>query len=370
MTRTFLSLPYEIKYKILSEAIGVSVDYVFKSGTQVQECRDKAIAEGWDIKAYGLGQWYCLTVRVIPTKTLTGYLLVSHEFSKVFSKVVADMDKLASKFQEEISKSTHKGGLPPCTYFGWREVFDRMWDDEKPCRIILGNHPQNHWYFLAQITSMTSMRSLYFTKAMTGWGYSKFKKLWRPHYTPSKFDGISWIAIFLSGNLPCLETIAIGVGKKIGLKHRNSLPIIQMLRWLIMKPRTGQDFEHSHRLREILIRRPPRFRRLELVFEKKGKGIENSLDLNSYVKAPDGHKWAKTRLNDRDITRRGRYIKQWDDFTNTEVWREEEGDVLQIELQRLADAELSNPLHRPEGNDNDVTYLLETFPLSITTTFE
>ncbi|KAK6516309.1 hypothetical protein TWF506_006218 [Arthrobotrys conoides] len=105
MPKHLLSLPYEIKYKILSEAIGFNVDFVFKSGSQIREIRDKAIAEEWVThrgEPVRLEELHCLIIRAIPTRTPTACLLVSHEFSELVSQVVSDMDKANWKRQSKI----------------------------------------------------------------------------------------------------------------------------------------------------------------------------------------------------------------------------------------------------------------------------
>ncbi|KAF3218954.1 hypothetical protein TWF679_000366 [Orbilia oligospora] len=372
MGKTFLSLPYEIKYKIFAEVLGDRFDFVFKSGMQVREVREKAVTDEWDDD-------YCLLVRVVPTRVPTRYLLVSREVKTVAIKVASDMDKLASQKQSEVTNDiVLKGGLPACSYYGWGQVFDQLWDDKKPSRIILAHHPPNPWHFLAQVNSMASVKSIYFTKAVTNWGYRGFEKLWYTHYPHNGSEIASWISIFLSANFPVLETIAIGVGKKVSPRHKSGLPIVQMLRWLRTGPRNCLEYQFGLPRLEAMDERNPRYRSLELIFEKKGKGIEVPLDLNSYCMPPFGYKWVKKISPDSEITGRGRYINEWDDFNRVEICKEEEGDVLKIqlghmdadEMYHLEEDEMFHSVFKCDGACPDTTGLFETFPKSITTVFE
>ncbi|KAK6362809.1 hypothetical protein TWF730_000262 [Orbilia blumenaviensis] len=112
---TLFKIPYEIQYKILSDALGPTVDFVVKSPVQSKEWRDK----------YGVGAWgstksfgrllHLLYPRVIPTKVPTALLLVSSGFSHIVQTVAAGMDTISAKIQDEISEDMVIGDSPADT---------------------------------------------------------------------------------------------------------------------------------------------------------------------------------------------------------------------------------------------------------------
>ncbi|KAK6362810.1 hypothetical protein TWF730_000263 [Orbilia blumenaviensis] len=212
---------------------------------------------------------------------------------------------------------------------------------------------------LFQVADLTSVRNIYLTKGMTSWGYPGFDDWWCSDGYPQRFRGIDETgfktACFFHRHFLCLETVALGF-KKMKRSHKNDNPIIQLLQWLAMSPHTLDTLSENNQARGKLARYPPRFRRLELVFEKKGKEIDNPLDLDSYLSPPNGFKWVQTRVSDDFITKRGRYINDWNYFKKMEAQEEEEGDIMRVEMERIQEI--------------DWTDFLDTFPESISTVFE
>ncbi|KAK6509024.1 hypothetical protein TWF481_003790 [Arthrobotrys musiformis] len=361
MAPNLLTIPEELQYKILSQVLDISVDFVFKSPYLVREWRNKASPKDWDKetpfrpdpKDYPSGEVpdfkerpYFLNVRVVPTRIPPALKLVSREFSKVVEKVAVSMDKLAPAVESEINKEISVKGLPPRGWQQWEQAFCRFQHRESPGRIIIAGYPRGFMDCVALLASQESTRSLYFTHPITDWATPGFDEIWkfiRPtRRPPDPFnihsDAIS-TAFFFNDYFPYLETIAIGVTDLVQHDADSKLPLSQGLRWLALESPHCSNRHRSNRRPNPSVPRLPKARRLELTFDKEGKRIEGFLNLDDYYPAPTGCIWVTKRLTDQEVSKRGRYYTDWDhtyfgkDDPNFRF--EEEGDVLQVEMKRV-----------------------------------
>ncbi|KAK6536030.1 hypothetical protein TWF281_000276 [Arthrobotrys megalospora] len=288
-----------------------------------------------------------LTTQVLPVKIPTAYFLVCHEFTLLVTAVSQDIDRRAPQPQFQFSKCfTEDGMVRP---FSTVETFLKFWDPKSPGRIIFGGFPDasvmiGHRTSLFPDIVARTVKWIYLTKSSSiarypGWGD------WhqRGDYGMQQFLRISF---------PCLETLSLGVCRKMGVQEGHH-PIAEALFWLCRpyEPRLEGGGRATNR-------------KLELVFAKKGKEADCPLDLESYLRSPDGYKWVQKRLDETVVSKRVRYVNEWDYFKRIEVKKEEEGDIWQVELWR------EEAVSKERVEVVDWTDLFETFPLSITSVFK